>query len=296
MKYSDDNGKQMADLKVDVEAVINSRIPSYARFIPHTLIQWLKSTICQDELNGILDRTRGTSGAEFCDAVLKDLNVDYTFKGQRPDPTNPRVLIVCNHPLGGLDGIAMIHWVNSIYGPDMHFIVNDLLTAVKPLSDVFLPINKHGKQSRKATSDIDQCMAGDRPVIMFPAGMVSRKQKDGIKDLKWQKMFINKAVQFKRDIIPVYFDGKNSSFFYNFAKFRTWTGLKFNIEMIYLPREIFRSRNAHFTIIAGKPIPWTRLNGGHSALLEAKAVKKIVYNLKDGLDKQHITDEGTEDN
>ncbi len=291
MNQTDNSGKTASELKVDVEAVIHDRVPSYARFIPRPLIQWLKSTICQDELNGILNRTRGKTGAEFCDAVLKDLNVSYRFEGQRPDPSDSRVLIVCNHPLGGLDGIAMIHWVNSIYGPDMHFIVNDLLTAVKPLSDVFLPINKHGKQSRQATSDIDRCMAGDGPVIMFPAGMVSRKQKDGIKDLKWQKMFINKAVQFNRDIIPVYFDGQNSSFFYNFAKFRTWTGLKFNIEMIYLPREIFRSRNARFTIVAGKPIPWERLSGGHSALLEAKAVKKIVYSLKDSLDKKHISDE-----
>ncbi|MCM1505016.1 MAG: 1-acyl-sn-glycerol-3-phosphate acyltransferase [Muribaculum sp.] len=288
----DKDEKTIDALKVDVEAVISDRLPTYSKFIPKPLIQWLKSTICQDDLNGILERTRGKTGAEFCGAVLKDLNVSYSFKGQRPDATDQRVLIVCNHPLGGLDGIAMIHWASTVYGTEMHFVVNDLLSAVKPLSDIFLPINKHGKQSRKATLDIDECMAGDKPVIMFPAGMVSRKQKEGIKDLKWQKMFINKAIQFKRNIIPVYFDGENSSFFYNFAKFRTWTGLKFNIEMVYLPREIFRSRDSQFTIVAGKPIPWNKLKGGHSALLEAKAVKKIVYNLKDELDKQDNFDEG----
>ncbi len=292
MVHPDKIDRPVDGLKVDVEAVINDRLPAYAKFIPRPLIQWLKSTICQDELNGILERTRGKTGAEFCDAVLKDLNVSYTFKGQKPNSADRRVLIVCNHPLGGLDGIAMIHWVSTVYGPDMHFVVNDLLSAVKPLSGIFLPINKHGKQSRKATLDIDECMAGDSPVIMFPAGMVSRKQKEGIKDLRWQKMFINKAIQFKRNIIPVYFDGENSSFFYNFAKFRTWTGLKFNFEMVYLPREIFRSRDSRFTIVAGKPIPWKRLKGGRSALLEAMAVKKIVYNLKDGLDKQSKFDEG----
>ena len=173
--------------------------------------------------------------------MLNDLNVSYTFKGERPNPANTRVLIVCNHPLGGLDGIAMIHWVSSIYGPDVHFIVNDLLTAVKPLNDVFLPINKHGRQSRKATDVIEQCLAGDRPVIMFPAGMVSRRQKDGIRDLKWQKMFINKAIQSKR----------------------------YHLQ---------------------------RLKGGHSAVLEAKAVKKIVYSLKDGLDPKHNTDDGRKNN
>ena len=114
-----------SDLKVDVEAVLNKRLPSYAHLIPKPLIQWLKRTLCQDELNGILERTKGKTGAEFCDAVLNDLNVSYTFKGERPNPANTRVLIVCNHPLGGLDGIAMIHWVSSIYGPDVHFIVNE---------------------------------------------------------------------------------------------------------------------------------------------------------------------------
>ncbi len=117
-----------------------------------------------------------------------------------------------NHPLGALDGITLIDWVSKIYGPGVKFIVNDLLMAVKPLDNVFLPINKHGKQSRKSSSNIEEVFAGNDPIIIFPAGLVSRKRDEGIRDLKWQKMFINKAVQYHRDIIPVYFDGKNSPF------------------------------------------------------------------------------------
>ena len=195
-------------------------------------------------------------------------------------PPNRRVVIVSNHPLGALDGIALIDWVSKIYGPGVKFIVNDLLMAVKPLDNVFLPINKHGKQSRKSSSNIEEVFAGNDPIIIFPAGLVSRKRDEGIRDLKWQKMFISKAVQYHRDIIPVYFDGKNSPFFYNFAKLRTRVGLKFNIEMIYLPREIFRSRHARFTIVAGKPIPYNRFKGGRNAAIEAKAMKRIVYDLK----------------
>lgn len=268
------------NLRVDISATLNSRASKYARFIPGFMVKWLEHTICQDELNGILERTSGKRGAEFCHAVLDDLDIKYNVIGADNMPPNRRVVIVSNHPLGALDGIALIDWVSKIYGPGVKFIVNDLLMAVKPLDNVFLPINKHGKQSRKSSSNIEEVFAGNDPIIIFPAGLVSRKRDEGIRDLKWQKMFINKAVQYHRDIIPVYFDGKNSPFFYNFAKLRTRVGLKFNIEMIYLPREIFRSRHARFTIVAGKPIPYNRFKGGRNAAIEAKAMKRIVYDLK----------------
>ncbi|MCX4277190.1 MULTISPECIES: 1-acyl-sn-glycerol-3-phosphate acyltransferase [Muribaculum] len=268
------------NLRVDISATLNSRASKYAKFIPGFMVKWLEHTICQDELNGILERTSGKRGAEFCHAVLDDLDIKYNVIGADNMPLNRRVVIVSNHPLGALDGIALIDWVSKIYGPGVKFIVNDLLMAVKPLDNVFLPINKHGKQSRKSSSNIEEVFAGNDPIIIFPAGLVSRKRDEGIRDLKWQKMFINKAVQYHRDIIPVYFDGKNSPFFYNFAKLRTRVGLKFNIEMIYLPREIFRSRHARFTIVAGKPIPYNRFKGGRNAAIEAKAMKRIVYDLK----------------
>lgn len=268
------------NLRVDISATLNSRASKYAKFIPGFMVKWLEHTICQDELNGILERTSGKRGAEFCHAVLDDLDIKYNVIGGDNLPDNRRVVIVSNHPLGALDGITLIDWVSKIYGPGVKFIVNDLLMAVKPLDNVFLPINKHGKQSRKSSSNIEEVFAGNDPIIIFPAGLVSRKRDEGIRDLKWQKMFINKAVQYHRDIIPVYFDGKNSPFFYNFAKLRTRVGLKFNIEMIYLPREIFRSRHARFTIVAGKPIPYNRFKGGHNAAIEAKAMKRIVYDLK----------------
>lgn len=268
------------NLRVDISATLNSRASKYAKFIPGFMVKWLEHTICQDELNGILERTSGKRGAEFCHAVLDDLDIKYNVIGADNMPLNRRVVIVSNHPLGALDGIALIDWVSKIYGPGVKFIVNDLLMAVKPLDNVFLPINKHGKQSRKSSSNIEEVFAGNDPIIIFPAGLVSRKRDEGIRDLKWQKMFINKAVQYHRNIIPVYFDGKNSPFFYNFAKLRTRVGLKFNIEMIYLPREIFRSRHARFTIVAGKPIPYNRFKGGRNAAIEAKAMKRIVYDLK----------------
>lgn len=267
-------------LKIDVDSVLRKKAPGAYRRIPGFLIKWLERTICQDELNGILERTNGTSGSSFCEATLRDLDITYTTQGVLPDKSDRNVLIVSNHPLGALDGIAMIDWATRMFGTEVRFVVNDLLMAVKPLGPVFLPVNKHGKQNRSDAQKIEDVFSNPEiPIVVFPAGMCSRKGKEGVADLKWQKMFVNKAVQYHRNVIPVHFSGKNSTFFYNFAKFRQKLGIKLNIEMIYLPREIFRSKGASFTITVGKAIPWQKFKGGARAADEAAAVRKIVYSL-----------------
>ncbi len=269
-------------IKVDLDGVLRQRLPRYYRFIPRFLIRWLERTICQEQLNDMMEKNRGKKDAEFCRGVLDELNIKYDVSGEENfDPENRRVVIVSNHPLGALDGMTMIDYITRRYGGNVKFVVNDLLMAIKPLNGVFLPINKHGKQSRNSSDAIDKAMAGDDPVIIFPAGLCSRRQPDGtICDLEWRKMFINKSAEYHRDVIPVYFDAENSSFFYKFAKFRTRLGIKFNIEMIYLPREIFRSENARFAIKVGKPILWQSLRAGKGAKAQAAEIKELVYNLK----------------
>ncbi|MCM1021622.1 MAG: 1-acyl-sn-glycerol-3-phosphate acyltransferase [Muribaculum sp.] len=272
--------KPKAPLKIDIDAVLRERIPGYYKRIPKFIITWIKRTICQDDLNGILERTAGTQGSEFCDATLTDLNITYKNIGVEPDPDNRNVIIASNHPLGALDGIAMIDWASRHYGTEVKFVVNDLLMSVKPLEPVFLPVNKFGKQNRISAEKIGNVFSNPNiPIIVFPAGLCSRKGKNGVADLKWQKMFINKAVQYHRDIIPVFFSGKNSPFFYNFAKFRQKLGIKLNIEMLFLPREIFRSRGKSFNIVVGETIPWQNFTGGANAAAEALAVREKAYSL-----------------
>ena len=270
-------------IKIDIDEVLRQRATRYYKFIPRFLIRWLERTVCQERLNWLLERNRGRRDADFCRGVLDDLNVGIKVTGEQnlhPD-TDHRVVIVSNHPLGGLDGIALIDYVTRVYGGKIHFIVNDLLMAIKPLTGVFLPINKHGKQSRASLKAIEEAFTENDPIIIFPAGLVSRRQKGGvIADLQWQKMFVNKSVEYHRNIIPLKFNGENSGFFYKFAKFRTCLGLKFNIEMIYLPREVFRSENKEFSVVIGEPIKWDSLKSGKDAQRQADEIKEIVYNLK----------------
>lgn len=267
-------------IKIDVDAVLRQRIPGLRKILPGCAVRGIERLICQDDMNQLLESNHGKRDADFCRGVLEELNVSLKVDGILPDPSHKRVVIVSNHPLGGLDSIAMIDWLCRYFRGNIHFLVNDLLMAIEPLRGVFLPINKHGRQSRQALNDIDNAMAGDNPIVIFPAGLVSRRGKGGvISDLEWKKMFVTKAIQHKRDIIPAYFGGNNSAFFYNFAKWRKRLGVKFNIEMILLPREVFKCRNRQFTLSFGEMIEWESLKKDRDPGHAAQKIKETVYAL-----------------
>lgn len=276
------NGNDTGDtIRIDIDAVLRERVPRYYRFIPRFLVRKLERIVCQDQLNEMLRVNSGKTGSAFCRGVIDHLNIKVDFHGEDNFPPDSRVVIVSNHPLGGLDGMIYIDYIARRYGIEPRFVVNDLLMAVTPLREVFLPVNKHGKQSRDSLRALDEALAGDRPVIIFPAGLVSRRGKGGaIADLQWQKMFVNKCKEFKRPIIPAFFNGQNSSFFYNFAKFRTNLGLKFNIEMIYLPSEVFKSCNARYSVTFGPAIGWETLAAGSRARATADSIRQTAYGLK----------------
>lgn len=270
-------------IKIDLDAVIAERLGKKARRIPRPLVSWIKKLICQERLNYLLEHNFPRTGADFCDGVFTDLDVEIKVRNLErvPAPGSRRLIIVCNHPLGGLDGMALISLFSRIYGNGVKFLVNDLLMAVKPLEECFIPINKHGAQSRRSIVEIDRMLSGDQPVIIFPAGLCSRRRGGVIRDLTWQKMFIAKAIEHKRDILPVYFNGRNSGFFYRFAGLRKRLGIKFNLEMMLLPREIFKSKGKTFEIVCGSPISHLDLAGNGDLSDKAREIKNIVYNLKD---------------
>lgn len=275
-------GTRNGPMRIDLPAVLKAKLGKKARWVPRALVRRLERTICVNQLNELLEHNYPRRGADFCRGVFDDLDVTVRARGVEnlPDPSHRRVIIASNHPLGGLDGMALIDFFTRYFGGKVHFLVNDLLMAVEPLSDVFVPINKHGAQSRDAMKRLDELFEGDDPILVFPAGLVSRLGANGeIKDLDWKKMFVNKAISSHRDIIPVHFSGHNSKFFYKFARRRKRIGLKFNVEMIYLPREVFRSRGKTFDITCGPIISRQTLKGGKDAAATAARIKEQVYSL-----------------
>lgn len=264
-------------IRLDLKQILSTR--SATRRIPAFIVRRLEKLICQDKLNEMLQVAYPRRGAEFCRAVLDHLKVKVEVEhAERLPDHSERVLYVSNHPLGGLDGMALIDWVTTRHGVEPRFVVNDLLMAVEPLSEVFLPINKHGAQSRKSVVDIDAAMEGDRPVIVFPAGLCSRRQSGKVADLKWNKMFVQQAIRWNRTVVPLRFCGENSPRFYRCASLREKVGIKFNIEMALLPSEVFRAAGKTFKVVCGDPVVPADLAGDPRA--RAAALRQYVIDLK----------------
>lgn len=267
-------------LHIDVDQILRARMPRHYRYIPGWAIRWLKRTIHEDMINEVLASGRGLEGVDFAQHVLKCLNVDVEIEGMHQLQPGKRYVFVANHPLGGLDGLALISHVGKHYDGNIRFMVNDLLMAIKPLQCIFLPINKHGRQSRQAAELISQQYSGDNQMLTFPAGLCSRLQDDGsVADLRWNKHVVVRAVHDQRDVVPIYVDAINSRFFYRLAKWRKRLGIKFNIEMLYLPDEMYKKRNSTFKIYLGKPIDWQTLDASRP-LDQAARLRDIVYQLK----------------
>lgn len=269
------SGKPM---KIDVDQVLRTRLPRHYRYIPRFAVRWLERTICQDRLNTILTKMAGKNSVDAATAALDEMDITVNATGLENLPDG-RYMFVSNHPLGGLDGLALISLLGNRYEHKIKFLVNDLLMAVEPLQGVFLPVNKYGSQSRTSAIQIEEALKSDNQFITFPAGLCSRMQPDGtIADLPWQKAAVVHAVNYQRDIVPVFFDAQNSKFFYRFAKWRKKLGIKFNIELIFLPKEMIKQSGATLRAIIGEPIPWSSLDASHPKQ-EAARLRQTVIDM-----------------
>lgn len=267
-------------VKINVRDAVKAKLPKYAKYIPGFVYRWLERVICQDELNRILTENRGKTGSQFAEGALNTLGISLRVEGRENLPED-RCTFVSNHPLGGLDGIALIAMLGKHYGDEnVRCLVNDVLMAVRPLDNVFLPVNKYGAQSRASMRRIEETYAGNKQIMTFPAGLCSRKGNDGkVRDLQWQKSFITKSVNSRRDVVPIFFSGLNSKFFYRFARIRKKLGIRFNIELIFLPSEMVKNRGQQFVIHIGKPIPYTTFDNSRSSREWTDFVKETVYSL-----------------
>jgi len=273
-----------------VEGLFESKNPKLLRIIPKWILNYLKRIIHQDRVNGYIYSHRDKTGLPFVEAMLQEFgviintefpgtNLELQLNGLKEMLMGRRLILAANHPLGGLDGLALMNQIGKAR-PDIVFPVNDLLMNVPGLTPLFIPINKHGKNTDN-TKIIEETFAGNKIILYFPAGLVSRKFKGGlIKDLEWKSTFIKKARRYERDILPVYISGRNSDWFYNLAKWRKKLGIKTNLEMLYLVDEMMKQKDHTITIIIGKLISWQSFDKSRNDLQWAEFVKQKVYGLQ----------------
>lgn len=236
--------------------MIDAKNPRLRRWIPRFVLSYLKRIVHLDEVNASISRHKGEHGVQFAENILREFKTEYSVEGFDNLQPDCRYILVSNHPLGGLDGMVLIAFFGRRFDK-IYFPVNDLLTALPQFDDVFLPINKHGVQTQENARRLEEAYASDAQILYFPAGLCSRKGKGGlVKDLEWKPSFVTKAVEHHRDVVPMFFQGKNSNFFYNLARWRKRLGIKANIEMLYLVDEMYRQQGANLKVIIGNPIPW----------------------------------------
>lgn len=267
---------------IDIDKILNDKMGKKAKYVPRPLVTWLKRIIHQDEVNRYLWESRHLTGTEWLEECVRYLDMTLEIVGEEnlPDKTDGRpYTFVSNHPLGGEDGVALGAIIGRHYDGRFRYLVNDLLMNLPGLAPVCIPINKTGNQSRNFPAMVEAGFKSDNHMLMFPAGICSRKRDGNIRDIEWKKTFITKSVEYQRDIVPIHFGGQNSEFFYRLANFSDKYVKKINIAMLFLVDEMYKNAHKTFRIAIGKPIPWQTFDKGKTPAQWAQYVQDIVYTL-----------------
>lgn len=263
---------------IDIETVIRKKNPGMARVMPRFVVRIIEKIVRQDSVNKLLIQHAGGPALDLVRGTLEEIKITYSAHHFDRVPNGKRYVFVSNHPLGGLDGLILMDQIASRF-PDFRFVVNDVLMNLATLKEVFLPVNKFGRQKQEYVALFDDVFASDAQIIFFPAGLCSRRINGRITDLPWSKTFLNKALQYHRDIVPVHFSGRNSGFFYWLSNFRKKIGIEANIEMFFLPNEMFRQKGKRLSLVFGEPISWEHFDSSRTQAQWVDFVREKVYEL-----------------
>lgn len=271
----------LTETTIDVDSILRSKMGGRARWVPKPLVAWLKRIIHQNEVNRYLWESRHLSGTEWLEECVRYLDMTLEIVGEEnlPDKNDGRLYtFVSNHPLGGADGVALGAIIGRRYDGKFKYLVNDLLMNLPGLALLCIPINKTGRQGRNFPAMVEAGFSSDSHMLMFPAGICSRRKDGVISDVPWKKTFVAKSVEYRRDVVPIHFGGQNSDFFYRLANFSD-RHLKFNLAMLFLVDEMYKNVHKSFRIAIGEPIPWQTFDKSKTNAEWAQWVRERVYRL-----------------
>ena len=274
--------KQVTEKTIDLDLILSSKMGSKAKFVPRPFVSWLKRVIHQDEVNRFLWESRHLSGTEWLEECVRYLDMTLQIVGEENLPAKDDgklYTFVSNHPLGGADGVALGSIIGRHYDGRFRYLVNDLLMTLPGLAPVCIPINKTGSQSRSFPQMVEDGFKSGNHILMFPAGICSRRIDGKVQDIAWKKTFITKSVEYQRDVVPIHFSGSNSDFFYKLASFSDKYVKKINLAMLFLVDEMYKNVHKSFQVTIGKPIPWQTFDKSKSASTWAQEVRSRVYAL-----------------
>ena len=267
---------------IDIDRILSAKMGAKSRFVPGFLVRYLKNIVHQDWLNEFIAQEGEIQGVQWLEDCIRQLGLQIEVEGLENLPSDVdgrRFTFVSNHPLGGADGVVLGAIIGRHYQERVCYLANDLLMNLSGLAPLIVPINKTGREGRELSQRVSAAFAGDKHIIMFPAGLCSRRIDGKIQDIPWAKTFITKSVESQRDIVPIYFEGRNSDRFYRLAAWSKRLGIRFNLAMLYLVDELYRHRGGKFRVVIGKPIPWQEFTSDRTPLAWAAHVRELVYRL-----------------
>lgn len=266
---------------IDIDSILKGKMGDRMKYVPNFLVSWLKRIAHQDDVNAYLWDSRDKVGVDWLEECVRYLDITMKITGENnlPSPNDGKLYtFVSNHPLGGQDGVALGAIIGRHYNGRFRYLVNDLLMNLPGLAPLCIPINKTGKQSRNFPAMVEAGFQSDNHMLLFPAGLCSRRHNGLVRDIPWKKTFITKSVEYHRDVVPIHFGGQNSNFFYHLANFSD-KFLPFNLAMLFLVDEMYKNTHKSFRIAIGEPIPWQTFDKSKTPFEWAQYVKEKVYTL-----------------
>ncbi len=270
-------------MQITVQSLLKEHNTSLQEFLPkfvpeftHKIIYYLLNRIIKsDEINEFIGEHYDKYDADFIEELFDSLNFSYFLSSldKLKIPSEGKLIITANHPLGALDGLALLKAVYDVR-KDVVVIANDLLLHIENLKDLFLPYNVFSLKAQKENIHrIDKALSENKAVIFFPSAVVSRLSINGIKDGKWHKGAVKFAKKHNAPILPVLIDARNSTFFYLVSI------LNKSFSKFLLPRELFRMRNSSIKIKIGNLIPTKSLESISDVNTCSKLLRKHTYKI-----------------
>jgi len=261
---------------IDIKSIIQSKNPKLINWIPRFLMSYLKRVLHEEDVNKFIFENREKHNQEFCQAVIDYFNIQIKVEGLEHIPVEGGVTLAMNHPLGGMDAMALVTALKT-KRTDLKFIVNDILLHLASMKGMFVGVNKHGKNSNDTHQKIDEIFSQGNAVCIFPAGLVSRMIDGKVQDLEWKKTFVSLSLKHDQPIVPIFIQGQLSNFFYRIYKLRTFLGIKANIEMFFLVDELFRQKDVTMKITIGQPLYPIEFTKEHSHYKWAQYIRSKIY-------------------
>ncbi len=267
---------------IDVQKEIEKKFPNINKknsFLKKSLFKVARKIVHEDSINRFLEQNSHLKGFEFVDAVLDYFDFDYTVSSNdiQNIPSSGKVVIIANHPLGGLDALCLLRLISQVR-KDVRIVANDFLVGFESLNSLMIPIDNYKlRQSKKDIKQIYDALDNEEAVIIFPAGEVSRATSKGIKDPSWSKGFLNFAKNTNSPILPIFLNAKNSRTFYTMSVFNK------TFSTLLLSHEMFKKKSKRINIKIGEIIPSENIiPKGINKKFVVNLYRKHLYALKKG--------------